>query len=263
VIWREHKKKSTGQISSSILMSPDHPPFSPADRLIGRTCFEHSVPVWWGEPDVPGSMNSGSGALVQLGRPLLITAGHVISAYIERLQQNHLIHLRVGDGILDRVLERVISISEANPDLATLDLTGVDIKSFGEHVSFHEAPEWPPDRVVVDTRCIMNGFLKAHRSIDFREHLIYFNSWQVFTAADSVGHFHFSCVIDPEQIFPTINQEATWPQIFGALSGGPVFCLRGELLRLELAGITYEASDSLNAFLSHHADLVRSDGTIN
>ena len=107
-------------------MAPNQPAFSEGDRLLGRACFNHTVVVWWGEPDVPGSMNSGSGVLVQLDRPFLITAGHVISAHLVRLQQSNSIVLRVGDGILDRVTERIVALSETNPDLATLDLSGVD-----------------------------------------------------------------------------------------------------------------------------------------
>ena len=108
----------------------------------------------------------------------------------------------------------------------------------------------------------MLGFLQVHRNIDTDNHMVVFNSWNLFTIVDSVGESRFCSVVDTQQVSPTINLDATWPISFGALSGGPVFCLRGEIIRLELAGITYEASDSLNAYLTHHADFVRSDGTI-
>jgi hypothetical protein len=105
-----------------------------------HACFEHTVAVFFGDPDQ--GLNSASGVLLKLERPLLVTALHVIQCYLGRQAQEPSLRLQIARGTIDAVSERIIGQAQGL-DLVTLDLTGIDIQSFAENHSYFEPTRWP------------------------------------------------------------------------------------------------------------------------
>ena len=105
-------------------------------NLAMRTCFNCTVSVFWGEPDRQPGMNNASGVLLKLDRPLLLTAEHVIRSFLERRATQPSLKLQIAEGSIDDISERIIGKAH-QPDLVTLDLTGIDIQRFARHLAFH------------------------------------------------------------------------------------------------------------------------------
>lgn len=228
-----------------------------------HACFEHTVTVFFGDPDQ--GLNSASGVLLKLERPLLVTALHVIQCYLDRQAQEPSLRLQIAQGTINAVSERLIG--QANGlDLVTLDLAGIDIQSFAERLSYFEPTRWPPLRVESGTHVIMNGFPKAYRSILRDDHAIQFDSWHFRGPVDSSARENFACMIKLERLEQRLGRPgAVWPDTYGALSGCPVFVVRKviDLIEVvELVGIVYEASQAFHIIYAYHADLITDDGTL-
>ena len=227
-------------------------------NLVMRACFNCTVSVFWGEPDRQPSMNSASGVLLKLDRPLLLTAEHVIGSFLKRQATQPSLKFQIAEGLIDDVSERIIGKAH-QLDLVTLDLTGIDIQQFARHLTFHVPPNWPPTSVILDLSVLIVGFPMAYRSLLPDRHAIKFDSWNLHTQVTSVSDHGFACAIDTKTMANPSHQ-ATWPQTYGGISGCPVFAIRGTLSILELVGMVYEASDNLSIIKSRHTQMISTDG---
>ena len=77
-------------------------------HLMMRSCFGHTVSVFWGEPDGEPEMHSASGVLVDLDRPILVTAEHVIDEFLKKQTGNPSIRLQIAEGSIENIAERII-----------------------------------------------------------------------------------------------------------------------------------------------------------
>ena len=230
----------SGRLSMTQLSSFSIPP----DLLnqVMRTCFNCTVSVFWGEPDRQPGMNSASGVLLKLDRPLLLTAGHVLASFLERQATQPSLKLQIAEGSIDDISERIIEQAH-QPDLVTLDLTGIDIQRFAKHLTFHDPPKWPPPPVVSGLSVLIVGFPMAYRSLLPDQRAIKFNSWNLHTQVTSVSDQGFGCAIDTRTM-ANPSHRATWPKTYFGISGCPVFAIRGDISCLVLVGMVYEASDN-------------------
>lgn len=90
-----------------------------------HSCFDHTVSVFWGEPDGEPEMHSASGVMVELDRPLLITAEHVIYEFLRQQTDHPSLRLQIAKGSIENVAERIIGKSEATrPRHIRLDWNG-------------------------------------------------------------------------------------------------------------------------------------------
>lgn len=228
-------------------------------NLVMRACFNCTVAVFWGEPDRQPGMKSASGVLLQLDRPLLITAEHVLESFLERQAAQPSLKLQIAKGSIGDIPERIIGRAHP-PDLVTLDLTGVDIQQFARDLTFHVPPNWPPTPVISGLSVLIVGFPMAYRSLLPDQRAIKFESWNLHTQVTSVSDHGFVCAIDTGTM-ANLSHRAPWPQTYGGISGCPVFAIRGDISRLELVGIVYEASENFDAIISHHTQMISTDGT--
>lgn len=233
----------------------------PRDLLdqVMRACFNCTVAVFWGEPDRQPYMNSASGVLLKLDRPLLLTAEHVLGSFLKRQAIQPSLKFQVAEGSIDDISERIIGRAH-QPDLVTLDLTGIDIQQFSRHLTFHIPPNWPPPPVISGLSVLIVGFPMAYRSLLPDQRAIKFESWNLHTQVTSVSDHGFACAIETRTM-ANPSHRATWPQAYGGISGCPVFAIRGALSILELVGMVYEASDNLDIIKSHHSEMISTDGT--
>jgi len=228
-------------------------------NLVMRTCFNSTVSVFWGEPDRQPGMNSASGVLIKLDRPLLLTAEHVIGAFLKRQATQPSLKLQIAEGAIDDISERIVGKGHQF-DLVTLDMTGIDIQRFARHLTFYNPPNWPPPPVISGLSVLIVGFPMEYRSLLHDRRAIKFDSWNVHTKVTSVSDHGFACAIDTETM-ANPSDRATWPQAYGGISGCPVFAIRGTVSVLELVGMVYEASDNLDIIKSIHTQMIKTDGT--
>ncbi len=224
-----------------------------------RSCFNCTVSVFWGEPDRQPGMNSASGVLLKLDRPVLLTAEHVLGSFLKRQATRPALKLQIAESSVDDISERIIGKTD-RLDLVTLDLTGIDIQQFAKHLTFHVPPNWPPTPVIPGLSVLIVGFPKAYRSLLPDQRAIKFDSWNLHTQVTSVSDHGFACAINTRTMVNP-SHHATWPQTYGGISGCPVFAIRGTFSVLELVGIVYEASDNLGIIKSHHTQMISIDGT--
>lgn len=206
-------------------------------------------------------MNSASGVLLKLDRPLLVTAEHVVESFLKRQADEPSLELQVARGSIHNVYERVIGKTK-QPDLAVLDLTGLDLHNFAEHLDFYRPSKWPPSPVIPTLSALLVGFPMKYRGVLPDQRTIKFESLNVHTQVTSVSNHGFVCAIDAQQMHHP-SPHAVWPQTYGGISGCPVFAIRGTLIStLELVGIVYEANDNWNIVRAHHAKLISTEGSL-
>mgnify|MGYP001617086789 CR=1 FL=1 len=114
------------------MLEPEKLPYGVLD-LLARACYRSTVSVFWGEPDQEPGTNSASGVLINWNRPILVTAKHVVDAYLQRQVDNPSLEFQIGLGVLPNVASRLVEASSPT-DLVTLDLSGVDVRSFADHL---------------------------------------------------------------------------------------------------------------------------------
>lgn len=229
-------------------------------RLIMRNCFDHTVSVFWGEPDSEPEMHSASGVMVHLDKPLLVTAEHVIDEFLNKQTEHPSIRLQIAKGSIENVAERIIGRAN-RPDLVTLDLTGLAPKGFAEHLSLYTPSKWPPHSVIPGLTVLIVGFPMPYRYLLPIQQAIRFDSFNLKTQVSSVNEHGFVCAVETNSI-RNVTSDAAWPETYGGISGCPIFSIRGTPSVLDLVGIVYEASDNWDAIYAHHAHLVSSDGTL-
>jgi hypothetical protein len=228
--------------------------------LIARACFNHAVTVFWGQPDQNPGINSGSGVLLKIDDdPFLVTAAHVVDHYLERLAIEPSLKLQIAKGSIAEVAQRIIA-KTVKPDLVTLNMSGIDIKSFAEHLEYHEPPQWPSQRVVNKTEVILSGFPMAYREVLFDYRAIKFDSFNLKAVVETVQEDHFTLVVDADKVKRT-RPQALWPEAYGGISGCPVFALRKPMASIEFVGISVQANESFHIITCHHADLIAGNGT--
>lgn len=198
--------------------------------------------------------------LLGLDRPLLVTANHVISEFLQWQIAQPSIRLQIAEGSIDNVAERIIG--KANqPDLVTLDLTGIDVQCFAKHLTFYVPAKWPPPPVIPGLSVLIVGFPKAYRETLTEQRAIKFLSLNLKTQVTSVVENNFVCAIDvPNMSNP--SRQTVWPETYGGISGCPIFAIRGTLSTLDLVGIVYEAGNDWHVICAHHANFISSDGTL-
>jgi hypothetical protein len=229
-------------------------------RLMMQSCFDHTVSVFWGEPDGEPEMHSASGVLVDLDRPILVTAEHVIDEFLKKQTGYPSIKLQIAEGSIGNVAERIIGRAN-RPDLVTLDLTGLDLKGFAKHLSLYTPSKWPPHSVIPGITVLIIGFPMAYRSLLPIQRAIKFDSFNLKTQVSSVNEHGFICAVETNSI-RNLSSDAAWPETYGGISGCPIFAIRGTPSILDLVGIVYEASSNWNIIHAHHANLVSPDGTL-
>jgi hypothetical protein len=229
-------------------------------HLMMRNCFDHTVSVFWGEPDGEPEMHSASGVMVALDRPVLVTAEHVIDEFLNKQTEHPSIKLQVAEGSIENVAERIIGRAN-RPDLVTLDLTGLDLKGFAEHLSLYTPSKWPPHSVIPGLTVLIVGFPMAYRHLLLIKRAIMFDSFNLKTQVSSVNEHGFVCAVETNSI-RNLSSDAAWPQTYGGISGCPIFAIRGTPSVLDLVGIVYEASNDWNIIHAHHANLGSPDGTL-
>ena len=229
-------------------------------RLMMRSCFDHTVSVFWGEPDGEPEMHSASGVLVDLDRPILVTAEHVIDEFLKKQTGNPSIRLQIAEGSIENVAERIIGRAN-RPDLVTLDLTGLDLKGFAKHLSLYTPSKWPPHSVIPGLTVLIIGFPMAYRSLLPIQRAIKFDSFNLKTQVSSVNEHGFICAVETNSI-RNLSSDAAWPETYSGISGCPIFAIRGTPSVLDLVGIVYEASSNWNIIHAHHANLVSPGGTL-
>lgn len=175
------------------MIEPEQLPYEALD-LLARACYRSTVGVFWGAPDQTLGTNSASGALVKLRQPVLVTAKHVIDAYLQRQENDLSQELQIGSGSLSSVTSRLLNTFAA--DLVTLDLSGVDVRPFADHLEFHEPANWPPERVEVGSHVILSGYPKPYRQYVWREKAIDFKSWHLHSRVHGTTEDRFSCVVN-------------------------------------------------------------------
>ncbi|MBS0164456.1 S1 family peptidase [Nitrospira sp. CMX1] len=229
-------------------------------RLMMRCCFEHTVSVFWGEPDGEPEMHSASGVLIKLDRPILITAEHVIEEFLKKQTEHPSIRLQIAKGSIENVAERIIARSKKS-DLVTLDLSGLDLREFAQHLSLYTPLKWPPHSVMPGLTVLIVGFPMAYRYLLPIRRAIKFDSFCQKVQVSSVNECGFACAVETNSIH-NLNSDDAWPETYGGMSGCPIFAIRGNPSVLDLVGIVYEASDSFNIICARHANLVSPDGTL-
>lgn len=205
-------------------------------------------------------MHSASGILLRLDKPLLVTAEHVIKPFLDQQMEEPSLKLMIGKVALDNVSERIIGRS-TQPDLITLDLSGVNSQSIADHVVFYEPAKWPPTPVIRGATVIFSGFPMAYRNVLHALRAIKFNSWHVCAEVATVSDRDFTCVINPRDM-QNANPETVWPTSYGAISGCPIFGFGGEITTLKLVGIVYEALNNFHVIKAHHTNLIEPDGML-
>lgn len=229
-------------------------------HLMMRSCFNHTVSLFWGEPDSQTDMRNGSGVLLELDRPLLVTASHVISEFLQWQTSQPSIKLQIGKGSIDNIAERIIG--KANqPDLVTLDLTGIDVQRFARHLTFYAPAKWPPPPVIPGLSVLIVGFPKVYRETLTEQGAIKFNSFNLKTQVTSVSESNFVCAVDIQDM-RNPSPQAIWPGAYGGISGCPIFAIRGSPSTFDLVGIAYEAGNDWHVLWAHHANFISSDGTL-
>src|SRR5437867_3574447 len=159
------------------MLQPEQLPYGVLD-LLARACYQSTVSAFWGEPDQEPGTNSASGVLLHLNRPLLVTAKHVVDAYLKRQADNPSLEFQIGWGFLPDVASRLVEASHP-ADLVTLDLSDVDVRSFADHLEFHRPITWPPERVSVGSHVILSGYPKPYRQYVWEQKAIDFQSWHL------------------------------------------------------------------------------------
>lgn len=229
-------------------------PFVQLDEVV-RECFNHTVSLFWGEPGGNCPLKSATGFLIDLGRPVLLTARHVIDDFLKAQSINDSLLLKVGKGNIDRIHQRIIS-SDENIDLIALNLSGIDVTSFQlSHIQFFKPKRWPPKCIPHSAQVFFIGFVvNGYREILHAERAILFNSFTVNTQVDSVSTTGFSCAIKMENVKCYAPPDAKWPTKYGGLSGSPVFVIWDDI-GLELIGIVYQANNAFDIICAHHLTL--------
>ena len=242
-------------------------PFVQLDE-VARECFNHTVSLFWGEPDGNCSLRSATGFLIELDAPFLFTARHVIEEFLKAQLNDDSLELKVGKGNIDHVSQRIVARND-EVDLVALnlseidDLSEIDVNSFQlNHIKFFKPKRWPPKGVSLGAQVFFIGFVvDAYREILHLQRAILFNSFTVGTQVDSALPNDFSCRIKMENVQRNTSPEARWPVEYGGLSGSPVFVIWDDI-GLELVGIVFEATNSLNIIRAHHIHFINSDGTL-
>ncbi len=230
---------------------------------VARECFNHTVSLFWGEPDGNCPLRSATGFLIELDAPFLFTARHVIQEFHEAWLKDDSLELKVGKGNIDQVSQRTVALND-EVDLVALNLSGIDVNSFQlNHIQFFKPKRWPPKEVSQDAQVFFVGFVvDQYREILHSQRAILFNSFTVGMQVNHVSINDFFCDIKMENVQRNTSPEARWPVKYGGLSGSPVFVIWDDI-GLELVGMVYEASsNSLNIIRAHHFHLVNSDGTL-
>jgi hypothetical protein len=235
------------------MLEPEQLPYEVLD-LLARACYRNTVSVFWGVPDQEPGTNSASGVLLNLNRPLLITAKHVVDTYLQRQRDDISLEFQIGLGFLPDVASRLVEASHP-VDLITLDLSDIDVRGFADHLEFHHPITWPPERVRVDSHVILSGYPKPYRRYIHMEKAIDFKSWHLHSRVHGTTEDRFSCVVNVD-VARSNRPRGNWPETYGALSGGPAFTVRGNVQKMEIGGIIYQASDGFNIIEAHHADLI-------
>ena len=234
-------------------------PFVEIDE-VARECFNHTVALFWGEPDGNTPLRSATGFLIELDGHFLITARHVIQTFLETHRVDNSVVLKVGKGIIDRVSQRATDWND-NIDLIALNLSGIDVKSFQTNCRYFKPKRWPPKKVADRAQVFFIGFVvDGQREVLHETSAIYFPSFSASTQVDKVSTLHFTCVINMANVQRNAPPGARWPTEYGGLSGSPVFVI-WEDVGLELIGMVYEANNSFNMIRAHHCHLISSMGT--
>ncbi|HNP29098.1 MAG TPA: hypothetical protein PKK23_08645 [Nitrospirales bacterium] len=154
---------------------------------IARECFKHTVSLFWGEPDGTSKLRSGTGFLVELNRPFLCTARHVIQTFLEAQREDKSLELIVGKGSIDQVNNRMMEGNDAH-DLIAIDLSGIEINSFQlNHIQFFKPTRWPPKCIFHGAQVFFIGFVaNGYREILHKQRAILLtllllgHKWTVF-----------------------------------------------------------------------------------
>ena len=221
-------------------------------------------PIYWFvlDPKDPKILDSGTVTLVRTPVLLLgITAAHVMEGYdVARLKGE--MRLQIGNAVINDIDQRRIATS-AELDIATLDLTGLNLETIGNEVS--PLSSWPPLPPSEGGGITLGGYPGQDRRPVARLE----NTWGLFTAmgiARSVSHDQITWIIPREDEF-VVPARHPLPLNYelGGISGGPLissFESPAGIFSYRLAGIISEAQAQLEYVVAKRADLINADGSI-
>lgn len=203
-------------------------------------------------------------------RRIGITCFHVLEAYRQKREHDPALDCYLGRLSLDP-LPRIID-QDAELDIVTLDLSGLDLKQVPYHPqmgsAFFYPAVWPCTEVQEGDFVTFGGFPRLFRvPLHFQE--LEFGSFSyVGCRVASVHEDHIVCQFEreywvaPERWVVPIEEPPGAGQLdLGGLSGGPVFILRQ--LHWEFVGIIYEYSIEYELLYIRPSKLIRTDGSIN
>jgi hypothetical protein len=217
-------------------------------------------PIYWFRLDGdPMIVDSGTINFIQTPSNLIgVTAAHVFNGYIYA-KSKHQIRAQISNFIVEDLESRLIAIDH-KLDVATFDLSGIDLAEVGSGVS--PLQSWPPQPPDEGFGIMIGGYPGKDRIHE--SHLDI--SWGLFTAlgvARVVSNDQITWIA-PRGAY-VIGEQPPPNQDLGGISGGPliaVFESPGGLLSFRLAGVISEAQATLEYVIARRLDGLRPNGTL-
>jgi hypothetical protein len=242
----------------------------PLGKEMAKFPLRFAKPVFFGDRPTKGKLqnvNSGTAVLLNLnGKLIALTCSHVLDSY-RKIHGNPNTNFQIGDLELNPLDKIIDESGSSSLDLVTIDLQGLSLRELqndkGIGSFFFTPARWPPEGVKQGDFVAFGGFPGVWRQ-NLSWHEIQFDSWSSGgTEVSSVSEDHFVCQFEREFWVETFNlrgRDGLDLRNLGGLSGSPVFIHRS--IYLELVGIVYEFSESLDLMYTRPVRFIREDGTI-
>lgn len=251
-------------------------------QLIGQwlTLFplRYAEPVIYGlHADRVGSDAAGvrtaTGVLLNLDRPLLVTAQHVVESYRNARAKDSRAQLQFAQTLVD--LDKMLIDEDRSLDIATIDVSGATIRRetpwsarMPPSLVPFEPQTWPPPDLAEGDVVFFGGYVEAYRRDELGGRVLVHQPYSVSSlAVTGVFTGQFSVRIDRSG-WRSVDGLPKHPGLelkdWSGLSGAPIFRFRtvGDEIAPDLVGFVKEHKHDYELLVGSYAHSLKRNGTI-
>lgn len=243
----------------------DEPPEVQSELL--KMAAMYSIPIFWGTKETSQVDNNGTAFILDTGeRRFVVTAAHVYESYLKKKSKGLIDDCQLSNLPFELEEKRISTSSSSSMDIATFDITEQEIQSLKRSVLQGNQRTWPPKRPRINEAIVIAGFPGNERQ-QVSTHGYSFGLYCFNTPVSSISNRHFGCVLEREYWVDSFQlglPEEGYD--LGGISGAPALALdlsSSGIVSWRLAGVVYNSFVELGEiFLVHHAEFIKSDGTV-
>ncbi len=217
---------------------------------------------WFGVAPETEILSNGTITFLQTPAQLIgITAAHVLEGYVAAKAKQQ-VRVQIANAVVDDLEARRVA-TNANLDLATVDLTGIPLTNFGNDL--WPLQSWPPMPPEEGCGIMLGGYPGQGRQPVRRLE----NVWGLFTAlgiARTVSEDQITWIVPRDEDVHVGAIEKLPPHYdLGGISGGPLissFESKAGFVTHRLAGIISEAQPALEYVVAKRVDGLKPDGAL-